>query len=118
MWIALILMAGIWSGVGMLAERYPETLAGYNTLSQERKQYVDIRATGRFCARLMYACCGITLAGLPALWFARGEAVMTVCLCVSMAVLLAGGFAASWKYDRKFLAGLKKRLGGGRCKHP
>ena len=102
MWVAILILAAIWSWTGMLAERYPETLSGYDMMSPERKRCVDIRGLGRFCARLLYVCCGITLAGLPAAILGYERWVLAV-LLAPIPVLIVGALWGAWRYDALFL---------------
>ena len=112
----LILPAGltaiVYRAVGGLAARYPETMAGYNTMSAERRRHVDIRAAGRCVARYCRAAGCVSLAGaeapmpgLPEVWSLR---IFGASAAVPVALLPVGSFRASWKYDAEFLKRPKK----------
>lgn len=111
-WIPAVLMAVIYSAIGRLVAHYPETLSGYNTMSSERKKYVDIEAAGRYAARFLTAAGYISLAGalaaipgIPENWSHR---IFGASVVIPIILLLFAAGWTSWKYDRKFLKQFKK----------
>lgn len=94
-------MCSIWTLVGLFIERYPETMAGYNTMSAERKKLVDIQAAGRFLARVLFGCSVITALGIPC--FALGwDGIAKATLLIPIPILLAGAIWSSFRHDRKY----------------
>ena len=73
MGVVVIVFSLAWVGIGWSMKKYPELIAGYNTMSPEKKRNVDIQAVGNlfyrgFCimAALMVALYfSLQLAGLP-----------------------------------------------------
>ena len=72
------LTAAVYRAAGHFAARYPETMAGYDTMSAERRRHADIRAAGRCVARYRRAAGCVSLAGaeapipgLPEVWSLR-----------------------------------------------
>lgn len=61
--IPFLAVAVIFAACGVCAGRYPETIAGYSTLSPERKMLVDVRAAGRLLSRLLCGCAAAVLLG-------------------------------------------------------
>lgn len=59
-------MAAVWASVGAFVARWPETLAGYNTMPPERRAAVDIHGVGRLLARTLYLSAAVSLAGIAA----------------------------------------------------
>ena len=100
-WLPFILMGAIYAIIGAFVERWPETLAGYNTMSPERKAQVDIRRCGKFLSRLLYALSALSLAGLATLPFDWSETAAVICLLLPIPALIAGSAYASLKYDAK-----------------
>ncbi len=92
--IPFLAVAVLFAAAALCAGRYPETIAGYSTLSPERKMLVDVRAVGRLLSRLLGGCAAAVLLGallpLPSLFAATVGG--------SVAVLLGGALYAR-RYD-------------------
>lgn len=105
-------MAVIYSATGLLIKRYPETMAGYSTMSAERKKYVDIQAVGRCVARFLWAAGYVSLAGaiaaIPGIPESWGHWIFGASVAIPIVLLFFGAGWASWKYDQKFLTRFKK----------
>lgn len=101
-WFTSILMGAIYALAGVFVKHYPELLSGYNTMSAERKKFVDIAALGRFSTRLLYIVAGLSLMGPPA-WLLGADETIAVGLTVfiPIPVLLVGWLWGWWKYDAK-----------------
>ena len=109
-WIMLLpalLTAAIYYAVGRLVARYPETIAGYNTMSPERKWLVDLPATGRFLSRLLTISAVVALAGavaaLPWILAACGQWIVGISLGLPIVLIVVGAVWCSWRYDRGFM---------------
>ena len=113
-WLILpaVLTAAVYRAAGHLAARYPETMAGYNAMSAERRRHADIRAAGRCVARYRRAAGYVSLAGagaaFPGLPKVRSLRIFGASAAFPVALLPVGSFRASWKYDAEFLKRLKK----------
>lgn len=83
-----IIMAAVWGLIGAFVTRWPETLAGYNTMPPERRAAVDIRGAGRLLARASYLSAAVSLAGAAA-----GETLGRTMLMLPIGIVLAAAVA-------------------------
>lgn len=92
-WLPHILFFAIWSLVGFCVGRFPGIAAGYCTMVSPGQRKDDIRSTGRFVSRLIYAGALTALAGgvLP------GRAGIW-CLMVPVALVFAGMIYANYRF--------------------
>lgn len=49
-----LFIAALWSSIGLLIRHYPETIAGYNTMPQEKRDKIDIQRIGQLLSRFMF----------------------------------------------------------------
>lgn len=49
-----LFIAALWSGIGLLIRHYPETIAGYNTMPQEKRDKIDLQRIGQLLSRFMF----------------------------------------------------------------
>jgi len=93
MQVGLFVVAVLWALAGRFVRRWPETLAGCNTMSPERRKLVDIRAAGRCVSRSLFCGAALLLVGalLPS----------SACLWAGAAALivLAAGGLYGQRYD-------------------
>ncbi len=55
MFLGAVIFAAVWCLIAMFIRRYPETMAGYNTMPKEKRARVDVEKIGRVVSRAMYA---------------------------------------------------------------
>ena len=55
MLLGAVIFAIVWCLIAMFIRRYPETMAGYNTMPKEKRARIDIEKIGRVVSRAMYA---------------------------------------------------------------
>lgn len=102
MWFLPILTGALFAWAGRIAARRPQALSGIDLLPRRRRSATDIRALGRYCARLLYVCAAIEWAGAALLPLLRHETAVAIILCLPIPVLLAGWGWGWIRYDKKF----------------
>ena len=50
----------VWGAIGFFVRRYPETMAGYNTMPRKKREKIDIHRIARWTSNVMYL-------GIPAM---------------------------------------------------
>lgn len=55
MFLGAVIFAIVWCLIAMFIRRYPETMAGYNTMPKEKRARIDIEKIGSVVSRAMYA---------------------------------------------------------------
>ena len=55
MLLGAVIFAIVWCLIAMFIRRYPETMAGYNTMPKEKRARIDIEKIGRVVNRAMFA---------------------------------------------------------------
>ena len=55
MFLGALIFAVVWSLIALLLRRYPETMAGYNTMPKAKREKIDIQKLGRFISNAMFA---------------------------------------------------------------
>lgn len=55
MLLGAVIFAIVWCLIAMFIRRYPETMAGYNTMPKEKRARIDIEKIGRVVYRAMFA---------------------------------------------------------------
>ncbi|MBO5464265.1 MAG: DUF3784 domain-containing protein [Alistipes sp.] len=65
MFLGAVIFAAVWCLIAMFIRRYPETMAGYNTMPKEKRARIDVEKIGRVVSRAMYA--GVPFALLSSL---------------------------------------------------
>lgn len=55
MFLGAVIFAAVWCLIAMFIRRYPETMAGYNTMPKEKRARIDVEKIGRVVSRAMYA---------------------------------------------------------------
>ena len=58
MLLGALIFAIVWCLIALFLRRYPETMAGYNTMPKVEREKIDIQKLGRFVSNAM-------LAGVP-----------------------------------------------------
>ncbi len=114
MGVVVIVFSLLWLGIGQFIKKYPELLAGYNTMSPEKKRNVDIQAVGKlFCrgfqimaAAMVVIYFGLQLAGLPMQTAVAGF-LAVIFLGTSVLLVMAR------KHDKNLRSGLKYYLTAG-----
>ena len=55
MLLGALIFAVIWGLIALFLRRYPETMAGYNTMPKAKREKVDIQKLGRLISNVMFA---------------------------------------------------------------
>ena len=55
MFFGALIFAIVWCLIALLVRRYPETMAGYNTMPKAKREKVDIQKLGRLISNVMFA---------------------------------------------------------------
>lgn len=50
-----LFFAIVWSLIALFIRHYPETMAGYNTMSKQKREKIDIEKIGRVVSNSMFA---------------------------------------------------------------
>ncbi|MBR5333248.1 MAG: DUF3784 domain-containing protein [Alistipes sp.] len=58
MFLGAIIFSILWVLIALFLRRYPETMAGYNTMPKKEREKIDIHKLGRFVSNAMLA--GVT----------------------------------------------------------
>ena len=74
MLLGAVIFAIVWCLIAMFIRRYPETMAGYNTMPKEKRARIDIEKIGRVVCRAMFA--GVPFALLSPLMPSEGLYVL------------------------------------------
>ena len=74
MLLGAVIFAIVWCLIAMFIRRYPETMAGYNTMPKEKRARIDIEKIGSVVSRAMYA--GVPFALLSPLMPSEGLYVL------------------------------------------
>lgn len=74
MLLGALVFGVVWCLIAMFIRRYPETMAGYNTMPKEKRARIDIEKIGRVVYRAMFA--GVPFALLSPLMPSEGLYVL------------------------------------------
>ena len=55
MFLGALIFAIVWCLIALFLRRYPETMAGYNTMPKAKREKVDIQKLGRLISNVMFA---------------------------------------------------------------
>lgn len=55
MFFGALIFAIVWCLIALLVRRYPETMAGYNTMPKHEREKIDIDKVARILTRSMFA---------------------------------------------------------------
>ena len=55
MFLGALIFAAVWALIALLLRHYPETVAGYNTMPNAKREKIDIQKLGRFISNVMFA---------------------------------------------------------------
>ena len=55
MFLGAVIFAIVWCLIALFLRRYPETMAGYNTMPKAKRENIDIQKLGRFVSNSMFA---------------------------------------------------------------
>ena len=74
MLLGALIFAIVWCLIALFLRRYPETMAGYNTMPKEKRARIDIEKIGRVVSHAMFA--GVPFALLSPLMPSEGLYVL------------------------------------------
>ena len=80
-----VLFVVVWALIALFIRHYPETMAGYNTMSKEKRAKIDIEKIGRLVSNVMYA--GVPFALIAPLM--PSEKLYTAMLGIPAGMLIA-----------------------------
>lgn len=86
MLLGALIFAIVWCLIALFLRRYPETMAGYNTMPKREREKIDIDEVARLLTRSMYA--GVPFALLSPL-MPSDELYMLMLVGVPMGMLIA-----------------------------
>ena len=86
MFFGALIFAVVWCLIALFLRRYPETMAGYNTMPKEKRAKIDIERVGRLVSNAMYA--GVPFALLSPLMPNKGLYMLMLC-CIPCGILVA-----------------------------
>ncbi|MDL2230768.1 DUF3784 domain-containing protein [Alistipes sp. OttesenSCG-928-L06] len=97
-YIIILLYGLLFIGMGFFVKKYPDTIAGYNTLSSRRKKQVDIEGLSTFLKKVLIGI-GIGIVPLCAvLWFLGLEEAFGIALWVIPLLVLIATAIRARKY--------------------
>lgn len=95
--LGAIIFAVLWCLIAMLLRHYPETMAGYNTMSKAKREKIDIQKLGRFISNAMFA-------GIPSVLLSPlmpSEMLYTLLLCwIPCGMLIVAGIYVNVRKDK------------------
>ena len=53
--VGSVIFAVLWLAIALFVRRYPETMAGYNTMPQAERDKIDVEKVGRLISNVMFA---------------------------------------------------------------
>ena len=86
MFLGAVIFAAVWCLIAMFIRRYPETMAGYNTMPKKKRARIDVEKIGSVVSRAMYA--GVPFALLSPLMPSK-ELYVLMLVGVPMGLLIA-----------------------------
>ena len=98
MLLGALIFAVVWCVIALFLRRYPETMAGYNTMPKREREKIDIDEVARLLTRSMYA--GVPFALLSPL-MPREELYMLMLVGVPVGLLIAVAIYVN-VYKKKF----------------
>ena len=54
MFFGAVIFASIWSLIALFIRKYPETMAGYNTMPKHKREKIDVEKIGRLVSNSMF----------------------------------------------------------------
>lgn len=97
LYIFTVVYAAFWVGLGFLVKRYPTTISGFSTMSNERRQKYDMEKVGRFVSKWLYAAAIVVV--LSMLLPARLH-VETLIVAPILFIFLCAGYLLKYQDNR------------------
>lgn len=95
--LGAIIFAVLWCLIALLLRHYPETMAGYNSMSKARREKIDIQKLGCFISNAMFA-------GIPSVLLSPlmpNEKLYALLLCwIPCGVLVVAGIYANVRKEK------------------
>ena len=88
MLLGALIFAIVWCLIALFLRRYPETMAGYNTMPKAKRENIDIQKLGRFVSNSMFA--GVPSVLLSPLMPSEGLYSLMLCWIPCGIVVVAG----------------------------
>ena len=88
MFLGAVIFAIVWCLIALFLRRYPETMAGYNTMPKAKRENIDIQKLGRFVSNAMFA--GVPSVLLSPLMPSEGLYSLMLCWIPCGIVVVAG----------------------------
>ena len=87
----------VWGAIALFLRRYPETMAGYNTMPKAKCEEIDIQKLGRFISNVMWA-------GIPSVLLSPlmpNEKLYVLLLCwIPCGMLVVAGIYVNVKKEK------------------
>lgn len=88
MFFGALTFAVVWCLIALFLRRYPETMAGYNTMPKAEREKIDIARVARLVSNAMFV--GVPFALLSPLMPSKGLYMLMLC-CIPCGMLLVAG---------------------------
>ena len=88
MFLGALIFVAVWCLIALFLRHYPETMAGYNTMSKAKRENIDIQKLGRFVSNSMFA--GVPSVLLSPLMPSEGLYSLMLCWIPCGIVVVAG----------------------------
>ena len=88
MFFGALTFAVVWCLIALFLRRYPETMAGYNTMPKAEREKIDIARVARLVSNAMFV--GVPFALLSPLMPSKGLYMLMLC-CIPCGMLLVVG---------------------------
>ena len=97
MLLGALIFAVVWCLIALFLRRYPETMAGYNTMPKRKREKIDIQKLGRFISNAMFA--GVPFVLLSPLMPSKGLYMLMLC-CIPCGILVAVAIYVNVKREK------------------
>ena len=97
MFLGALIFAVVWCLIALFLRRYPETMAGYNTMPKAKREKIDIERIGRFVSNVMFV--GVPFALLLPLMPSE-ELYMLMLVGVPAAMLVVAGIYVNVRKEK------------------
>ena len=105
MFFGALIFAVVWCLIALFLCRYPETMAGYNTMPKHKRDKIDIQKLGRFISSAMFS--GVPSALLSPLMPSK-ELYMLMLCCIPCGILVAVAIAAATAKTDRMITGKRR----------
>ena len=97
MFFGALIFAVVWCLIALFLRRYPETMAGYNTMPKAKREKIDIEKIGRLVSNVMFV--GVPFALLSPL-MPSAELYMLMLVGVPAGMLVVAGIYVNVRKEK------------------